>query len=266
MLTSLLGQLGHPFEVATAWLLAALYALVPNYAVAIVLFTVIVMLVLAPLSTRALRVTRRLQGLAPELKRLRETHRPTPGMAVAERQQLLRDHQAAQRGLYAEHGVRPLAATAPLLAQFPILLVVYSTIRGLLHTVTTNGITRALPRYVSPHTHLYRAIVSGGGHLGAFGVNLADSLRSSGLSPAAHLPLAALVVVAVGLQYVQLRRAKGASGPAATPGSGLEQMLPLVMAVIYLSLPAALSIYFVVSGAFRLVQQELARRRPLTGP
>ena len=50
---STLGKIFQPVFQAMAWLIAFFYALVPNYAIAIALLTVVVMIVTAPLTVKS---------------------------------------------------------------------------------------------------------------------------------------------------------------------------------------------------------------------
>lgn len=71
------------------------------------------------------------------------------------------------------------------------------------------------------------------------------------------------MLVAIGLQYLQVKQMNGRS-PAAAANPQMQQMrkvLPLVFTVIYISIPAGVNLYFVVSSLFRIVQQEVMYRR-----
>jgi YidC/Oxa1 family membrane protein insertase len=74
VLGSALGRVFQPLYQVTAWLLAACYALIPNYAVAIMLLTVVVMAVSAPLTIKSSRSMLAMQRLQPELKKLRQKY------------------------------------------------------------------------------------------------------------------------------------------------------------------------------------------------
>ena len=55
LFASTIGQIGHPFYVAFAWLLAAIYSGIPNYAIAIALLTLIVMVIAFPITLKQTR-------------------------------------------------------------------------------------------------------------------------------------------------------------------------------------------------------------------
>ncbi|HAM01811.1 MAG TPA: membrane protein insertase YidC, partial [Acidimicrobiaceae bacterium] len=72
---STLGQIFQPLFQAMAWLIAFFYALVPNFAIAIALLTVVVMIVTAPLTIKSTRSMVAMQRLSPELKKLQQKYK-----------------------------------------------------------------------------------------------------------------------------------------------------------------------------------------------
>ena len=267
-LTSTISQFAHPLFAFFAWILAGSYSLVPNYAVAIALLTIAVMLAVFPITRRSTRSMLKMQLLSPELKKLQTRLKPSPSMTIAEQQDARRRLNEESMALYKENGVSPTGGCLPLLLQLPIFLVLYNTIKGLIHTVASHGRLVPKPLYVNSSTRLYHSVVHANGALHAFGINLANAVRTSGLSWGQRAPLAALVVVAVGLQFVQMRQLAGRTqlDRAASPPLQLEQVqkvFPLVFAVIYLAIPAAVNVYFIVSSLCRIAQQDYMYRHDL---
>ncbi|MHB1488416.1 MAG: YidC/Oxa1 family membrane protein insertase, partial [Acidimicrobiales bacterium] len=72
----------------------------------------------------------------------------------------------------------------------------------------------------------------------------------------------ALVALAVVLQYVQMRQMNGRNPQAnMNPQAAMMQkVMPIVFVFIYISIPAGVNVYFVVSSLFRIGQQELMYR------
>ena len=262
MLASTIGQLAHPFYEAFAWVLAAAYQLIPNYAIAIAILTIVVMIVAFPITLRGTRGMLKMQALAPEMKRLQAKYKATSGLSAAERDDLRQRQQAELMALYKENNVSPVGGCLPLVIQMPIFLILYQTIRGLIHTV--NG--KAMPLYVSHASRLYTAVVNAHGHLDAFGINLANSVRTHG-SFAERLPIILMVLVAVALQYFQMKQLSGRNPEATQANPQMQQMqqmqkiFPVVFALIYISIPAGVNVYFIVSSIFRICQQEFMYRR-----
>ena len=258
MFASVLGQFGHPLFVAFAWILAGTYALIPNCAVAIVLLTFVVMVVLYPITLRSIRVSMKMRVLTPEIERLRLKYKARPGMTAAERRdRQLRQH-AELKTLYERNDVSPVRGYLPLLLQLPILIVVTGTIRGLVHQSVIGGALKADPLYLSHGTRLYSAIAAAHGHLMAFGLNLADSVRTVGIGWEARIPFLAMVIAAVALQFFQIKQSNELNkvqGAALPQMQRMQRVAPLLLAVVYVSLPAGVSVYFITAGLIRVIQQ-----------
>jgi len=86
--TSIIGTVLHPIFVLVGYVLAFFYGLIPNYAVAIALLTIAVMIVVFPLTRASARSMMRMQLLAPEMKKIQTRYKAKPGMPTAERQEL----------------------------------------------------------------------------------------------------------------------------------------------------------------------------------
>ena len=112
-------------------------------------------------------------------------------------------------------------------------------------------------------SRLYTSIVAPHhGLLPTFGIDLADTARTAGLSWPGRIPYLVVVVGTVALASTcRLGPTEHAKFGRRRGQSEVEQSLkivPLVFAVIYISIPAGVNIYFVVSGLVRLAQQELS--------
>ena len=83
-------------------------------ALAVVVFTMAVRLLISPLSWLQARSARRSAALAPEIAKLREKHRDDPVALATETLALQRSH-----------GVSPFAALLPALAQAPFFMLMY---------------------------------------------------------------------------------------------------------------------------------------------
>ena len=132
--TSIIGTVLHPIFVLVGYVLAFFYGLIPNYAVAIALLTIAVMIVVFPLTRASARSMMRMQLLAPEMKRIQTRYKPKPGMHRVERQELRQKMNEEVMALYRENGVNPTGGCLPMFLQFPILIVLYDVVRGLSKT------------------------------------------------------------------------------------------------------------------------------------
>ncbi|MCY4342788.1 MAG: membrane protein insertase YidC [Gammaproteobacteria bacterium] len=95
-------------------LLDWLHGLVGNWGVAIILLTVLVKLVLYPLSSASYKSMANMRRVAPQMKRLQERH-------AGDRQKLSQE----MMGLYKKEGVNPLGGCLPMLLPMPIFIALY---------------------------------------------------------------------------------------------------------------------------------------------
>lgn len=261
LLASSLGQIAHPFYEIFAWAIAGFYSLIPNYAVAISLLTIAVMILVFPITRRGTRSMMKMQLLAPEVKKLQTRFKAQPGMSTAERQDLRQRMNDELMALYKENNTSPTGGCLPMFLQFPIFILLYGTVRGLTHVVKGHGV---VPLYISSTSRMYKDIVDSHGQLKAFGINLADSVRTPGVAIGPKIAIIAMILVAIALQYIQMKQLSGRNPAAAAANPQMQQMqkfMPLIFAVIYISIPAGVNTYFIVSSLFRIAQQEYMYRR-----
>jgi len=282
LFASSIGEIAHPFFIVFAWLIERFYSLIPNYAVAIALLTLVVMIAVFPITRKATRSMMKMQLLAPELKKIQTRYKTPPGAPIAEKQEARQHLNEEMMALYRENNVSPTGGCLPMLLQLPIFWILYGTIRGLIHLKTfataaaarastcrpilggKNGTTCIQPLYINHSSSLYSAVTHAGGKLMAFGINMADSVRTGGLTWTQKAPLIGLILVAIVLQYVQIKQMSGRNAAAAAANPQMQQMqkiMPVIFAVIYIAIPAGVNVYFIVSSIFRIGQQEYMYRR-----
>ena len=107
--------------------LTLIHDAVGSYAIAIVLFTVLIRLLMIPLTLKQITSQRKMQLIQPELENIRKRFKGDR-QAVSE----------ATMKLYKERGVNPMAGCLPIFIQLPVLLALYGGIltlssRGLLN-------------------------------------------------------------------------------------------------------------------------------------
>ena len=105
------------FSALTVQILKALADVAGSYGMAIVLLTVIIRLVMWPLSVSQQRSMVKTQQLAPKLKELQERYKSNPQMM-----------QKKIAEFYKEHSFNPFAGCFPMLIQLPIFIMLYSAL------------------------------------------------------------------------------------------------------------------------------------------
>jgi len=104
------------------WLLTASHKVVRNYGVAIILITIVVRLLLAPLMARQMRSMKRMSVLQPRMKEIQERF-PDDRQKQSE----------AMMALYKEAGVNPLSMMTgclPMFLQLPVFIGFYYALQG----------------------------------------------------------------------------------------------------------------------------------------
>lgn len=202
-------------------------------AVAVVAVTLLVRLLLVPVGVSQARAEQTRARLAPRLRVLRERWRNDPERLQRETMQLYRDEK-----------VSPAAGCLPLLAQAPVVGLLYAVF---LHP-TVGGQANALLAH------------------DLFGVPLGRSLVAALTSGTADVTtlvvfgsLMAVIVFAVELTRRWLRPSVAPAAPAGT--TTITGVLPFSTAVVALFVPLAAALYLAVTTVWTLVQRVLLRRR-----
>jgi YidC/Oxa1 family membrane protein insertase len=228
-------------------------------AVAIVLSTVAVRLLLLPLSYYALRGQVAQSRLAPQLQALRQRHRGDPDRLTRE-----------ARALYRDHGTSMFAGYLPLLLQWPLLSVMYLLFRSR----TVGGAPNSLLRH-----HLFTVLfgahwltapgpLSGQGAVfaglfallivaGYLAVRVSRRLfpaSAAALSPAAGSPAAG------SLAPGSLAPGAPAPGPAVASSPWLGRLMPLLTVVFAAFLPLAGVLCLLTTTAWTLLERRVFAR------
>ncbi|WP_419924527.1 membrane protein insertase YidC [Candidatus Poriferisocius sp.] len=257
-----------------AWLLAVYYTLGSSYGIAIMLFTLTVMLVLTPLTFYTTRSMLRMTALQPEVKKLQSQYQ-------GDRQRM---NEEMMR-LYQANNVNPLGSCLPMLAQLPVFFVLFRLIRGLTRRVSDLGNhvgwrlpfgdTAAVPNpdfpdrtfnpeYLASGSEL-RVALEGSTEMNFLGTDLSASLTDAFRdSFSTALPFLLLIVLIGVSSYIQQRQIAGRRDPDA-PVNPQQQMImklmPWFLPIISVGFPAGLNLYFVSSNIVRVGQQAVITRR-----
>jgi len=254
-------------------ILAFFYNIVPEYGIAIILLTLLVGLILFPLTYKQTKSMKAMQDIQPEVKRLQKEYKE-------DREELNKQLMA----LYQERGVNPAAGCLPLLVQMPIWFALYRVLwqgsgipaDSTLRTVIDNA-NQAL--YVTdPATGKFTTMLQPGVDIAAdqfsnvsfLGLNLL--VRPSAavdlgniLGSLPYIILIAIIVVAGFYQQVQTTRRKK-DDPQAEQNSQMQTMqramriMPVVFGFISWNFVAGLGLYFATSNVFRIGQQAVILR------
>jgi YidC/Oxa1 family membrane protein insertase len=100
-----------PLSDAMVWILRAAYRVIPNYGVAILILTVLVRVLMHPLSKKSQTSMGRMQKLQPQVKEIQEKFK---GDRKRQQEEMMK--------LYKEYGVNPMGGCLPIVLQLPVFI------------------------------------------------------------------------------------------------------------------------------------------------
>ncbi len=213
----------------------------------IILLTIVIRLLLYPLTTSQLKTSQKMQELSPHLSRLKEKHKGDSKRVQEETMKL-----------YKEHGINPAAGCIPMLIQLPFLWGLYSVLAHIV-SLQPSQIVMQINKIV--YIPFLKLTFPWDQYF--FGIPLGKN-PSQLLSV---MPLLALVpVVTALLQYIQskmmlpVQKEKEEKKPQGDDFSSAFQtqslyIFPLMIGFFSYSLPIGLSLYWNTITLFGILQQ-----------
>jgi len=206
-----------------------LYNVVPgrDLGVAIIILTILIRLIFYPLSQKAIKSQKAMAEIQPKVKEIQKKYKDS------------KEEQAkALMDVYRQHKVNPMSGCLPILIQFPVLIALYH--------VFISGLN--FQKLEMLYSFVQKPVVLNLMFLGII------SLSERSL---------VLAVIAGVSQYFQAKtmpqmKSFGGSGSfdfAAVLNRQMIYFMPLLTVFIAWTLPAALSIYWIVNNLFSIIQQ-----------
>lgn len=189
------------------------YALTHSYGLAIIMLTIVVRLLLVPIYYNAMKSTRKMQMLVPEVEKIKAKYKGDSAKI----------NEATMR-LYKDNNVNLAMGCLPTLLQIPFIWALFDGLQSYKYTGNSAflwipSLTKTDPFYILP-------------------------------------VLAALTT------FFQVRMTLPPGGDKMQQRVTLF-MMPAVIFYMSLKFPAGLSLYWVVSNVFAIVQQYFMMRRPM---
>ena len=103
---------------ALGHVLRIIFELVQNYGLSIILFTILVKVLLLPLTIKQTKSTKAMQDIQPKIQEIQTKYKDKP---EKQQQEIMK--------IYTEAKINPLAGCLPLLIQMPILIALFSVLR-----------------------------------------------------------------------------------------------------------------------------------------
>ena len=108
----------EPFALAIAFLLSYIYDFITSYGFSIALLTVVINVIIFPLTLRQTRSTKRMQDAQSDIKSLQKKHKDNK-----------EELNKAMAAMYKEKGINPLGCILPLIVQMPIWFALFRVLR-----------------------------------------------------------------------------------------------------------------------------------------
>jgi YidC/Oxa1 family membrane protein insertase len=196
-------------------ILKMLYSVVGNYGVAIVILTIMVRVVTAPLTVKQMRSMERMRALSPKLKEIQ-----------AEFSDDRQKQSEKTMALYKSEGVNPLGGCLPMLLQFPVFI-------GLFYALRSTIQLRQAPFF---------------GWIDDLSVP--ESLFEI---PGVDLPFRVLPLIMGASMVLQQRITPTQADPA--QAKMMMTVMPIMMTVIFYQFPSGLVLYWMVSNILAISHQ-----------
>ncbi len=224
-----------------------------NLGWAIIALTGALRIILVPLTSTSLKSAQKMQGLAPELEKLKAQHKDDK-QALAQ----------AQLALYKQHGINPAAGCLPQLVQIVILIALFNAFNLILRT---SGDSLSKLNQVLYQSQKFAAGSSINTSFLYFDLAKPDVLRL----PSLPIPIPGILVILSAItQFISAKMMMPAAKKARlaaekTPEGGDDMaaamqtqmlyMFPLMTLVIGISFPSGLALYWFVFSLFSMIHQ-----------
>jgi len=205
-----------PLTRGFGWLLHAIYSVVPNYGVAIILLTILVRAVTAPLTIRQMRSMERMRRVQPRMKEIQEKF-------ADDRQ---RQSEEMMR-LYRQEKVNPLGGCFPMVLQLPVFI-------GLFYALRSSILLRQAPFF---------------GWIDD--LSAPDALFSI---PGIGIPVRVLPLIMGATMFAQ-QKITPMQTPDPAQARMMLTIMPVMMTVLFYQFPSGLVLYWMMSNLLAIGHQ-----------
>jgi YidC/Oxa1 family membrane protein insertase len=216
----------QPLVVGFGWLLRALYSVIPNYGIAIILLTILVRVVTIPLTNKQMRSMERMREVQPKVKELQEKF-------ADDRQK----QSEEMMKLYRSEGVNPLGGCFPMILQLPVFI-------GLFYALRSSIELRQAP---------FMGWISD--------LSAPETLFTI---PGIDVPIRVLPL-AMGLSMVLQQKLTPQPTVDPAQARMMMTIMPIMMTVLFYQFPSGLVLYWFVSNILAISHQLVIGRRMRQG-
>lgn len=246
-------------------LLMAIYSLIPDFGISIIVFTILVRLLLWPLIKRQLHQAKAMRKMQPELAKIKKQYIKNPQM-----------RNLAMMELYKKHNISAFGSIGILIIQLPILIAMYRVVQIFVSSRADLG------KYVYDFVKnlpVANNLVNNPDQFNQNFLGIIDLTQHAVSKDGVIIGLLVLAGVAAYLQYLTSKQLSPQSDSKrklrdilAEAGGGKEadqsevnaimtrkmmKFMPLMMFMVTIYLPAALALYLATASAVGYLQNHI---------
>ena len=201
------------------YLMNGIYGLVDNYALSIIIMTVIIRLIILPLYSMQLKSNEQMMAVQPKIKEIQTKYKDNPEKMNQKLQELYEDHK-----------IRPAMGCLPLLIQLPIIWGLFALLRNPMDYISNTDMVIAV-------------------HESCFWIN---DLTQPDMW---ILPIIAGVATYISMKITTVS-SQGNNSANATM-KAMQYFMPVMIVWMGRTLPAGLCMYWIMSYIFQIIQTKV---------
>jgi YidC/Oxa1 family membrane protein insertase len=218
-------------EVAFELLILFIYSFIGNYAIVIIIVTILIKILLHPLTKKSLVSMKKMQLLQPKMAALKEQFKGDPKRLNEEMMKL-----------YKREGVNPLGGCLPMLLQLPVFIALYQVLPRMADLKNVSFLW--IHDLSSPDT-----------------VATISAFRDIPLLPY-NINILPVIMVAFSVLQVKMTMAKKGTGDALQQQqSKMMMIMPILFLLLFWNMPSGLVLYWTVQTIMSIVQQLYINRK-----
>ena len=240
-----MGQIGYFFNIIFTFpifnALMVLYRIIGDFGLSIIVLTLVIKLILFPLTLKQLKSMKATQALQPQMAEIRKKYA---------KDQLAQSR--AMQELYKEYGISPLAGSClPLLVQMPVLFGLFYALSAVLRSAKTVGdINKLLYPFIPAFSHFPNI------NLTWFTfINHAWQISLGAPDPTHILPVLAALATFVQVRMSQPKTMSNATDAMSQQMKIMQFISPVMVLFFGWNYAAGLALYWTVSSVFAMFQQ-----------
>ena len=242
-----MGQIGYFFNIIFTFpifnVLMLLNYVIGDFALAIIVLTVLIRLVLFPLTLKQLKSTKAMQQIQPLLAEVKKKH-PKDQRAQLEETQ----------AIYKEYGINPAAGCLPLLIQLPVLYGLFYALREVVSGGTVHSINALIYPFL-PKLAASTNIAALTDFKWFTFINPAWHFSLGQADPTHILPILAGLATFIQLRMSQPRTTSGSKDAMTQQMQIMQYIMPFITVFFAWTFPAGLALYWTTTSVFSMVQQ-----------